>query len=174
MNELVIIFCFLLSLTGFALVFLPCKRKKSNKKMALVYSALFLAAGIYMVFVTRFSNINWKKEGDAYRAKRGAFQSADLIKLDESLYTLFMVEDKKLIEMFADENMRCQKQPVPPRQKMECQKLLEHFPDRNDFHFGVLIVHGKNRQLIYLVKNETDFTISGYMYVAADNESSLE
>ena len=150
MNSIVILFCLFMAIIGFAVVFIPRNKKKSNIKIGFIYSSIFLILALYMSYLTFFKRVEWTtNEKGVLVSKCSFFEKANLFVLEQNVINLFLTNENKLIEKYSTNNEKCVKQKISLSQKKFCGHVLRSVED--DLNYGVLVISSKNLNYIYVI-----------------------
>ena len=148
---LLILFCFFIAAIGLLLVFMPSKRRKTNKVPAFVYSVIFCIIGLYLLVNQKNGTVAWKKIDDTtYSAKMNTFQSATVFLLEENTYRLFVSCEDEFIKQYIKTERKCEKKKVSDREAAICVNII------NDFEHTVQYETGKAHYVLYMDYGTTE------------------
>ena len=153
---LLVLFCFFIAVIGLLLVFMPSKRRKTNKIPAFVYSVIFCIIGLYLLVNQKIGTVAWKKIDDTtYSAKMNTFQRVTVFLLEESTYRLFVSHEDEFIKQYIKTERKCKKRKVSNREAVLCMKIIDDFEHTVQSESGkayyVLYVDYGNKTVIYLL-----------------------
>ena len=153
---LLILFCFFIAAIGLLLVFMPSKRRKTNKVPAFVYSVIFCIIGLYLLVNQKNGTVAWKKIDDTtYSAKMNTFQSATVFLLEENTYRLFVSHEDEFIKQYIKPERKCEKRKVSDREAVLCMKIIDDFEhtvqSKSGKTYYVVYVDYGNKSVIYLL-----------------------
>ncbi|MGI0528486.1 hypothetical protein [Treponema socranskii] len=153
---LLILFCFFIATIGFLLVFMPSKRRKTNKIPAFVYSVIFCIIGLYLLVNQKSGTVAWKKINDTtYSAKIHTFQSATVFLLEENTYRLFVSCEDEFIKQYIKTERKCEKKKVSDREAAICVNIINDFehtvnPEIRKAYYVLYMDYGTT-EVVYLL-----------------------
>lgn len=153
---LLILFCFFISVIGLLFVFMPSKRRKTNKIPAFVYAVIFCSIGLYLLVNQKSGTVAWEKIDDTtYFAKMNTFQRVTVFLLEESTYRLFVSHEDEFIKQYIGIKRKCEKKKVSDKEAAICVNIINDFEHTVQYETGkayyVLYVDYGNKSVIYLL-----------------------
>ena len=155
---LLILFCFFIAAIGLLLVFMPSKRRKTNKIPAFVYSVIFCIIGLYLLVNQKSGTVAWKKIDDTtYSAKMNTFQSATVFLSEENTYELFISKEDEFIKQYIKTERKCEKKKVSDREAAICVNIINDFehtvnPEIRKAYYVLYIDYGTTEDVYLLNK----------------------
>ena len=152
---LLVLFCFFISVIGLLFVFMPSKRRKTNKIPAFVYAVIFCSIGLYLLVNQKSGTVAWEKIDDTtYSAKMNTFQRVTVFLLEESTYRLFVSHEDEFIKQYIGIKRKCEKKKVSDKEAAICVNIINDFEHTVQYETGkayyVLYVDYGNKTVIYL------------------------
>lgn len=153
---LLILFCFFIAAIGLLLVFMPSKRRKTNKIPAFIYSVIFCIIGLYLLVNQKSGTVAWKKIDDTtYSAKMNTFQSATVFLLEENAYRLFVSCEDEFIKQYIKTERKCEKKKVSDREAAICVNIINDFehtvnPEIRKAYYVLYMDYGTT-EVVYLI-----------------------
>ena len=153
---LLVLFCFFISAIGLLFVFMPSKRRKTNKIPAFVYAVIFCSIGLYLLVNQKSGTVAWKKIDDTtYSAKMNTFQSATVFLLEENTYRLFVSCEDEFIKQYIKTERKCEKKKVSDKEAAICVNIINDFehtvnPEIRKAYYVLYMDYGTT-EVVYLL-----------------------